>query len=231
MDSFIWKGKDSYLDYGIIITQKPPLSKAERNIEEIQVPGRNGDLVIDYNTYQSIDFQITCNMRFSTHDIEEIKAWLDGFDNLIFSWQNDRYYKARLINRIDIAQSFKIFGEFTLIFKAQPHAYTINNSVITLTPSGNIVNSGTYYSEPILKLYGTGDVELAVNSNMIYITNIVDYITIDSTIKDCYKDDLSCNYQMTGDFPILQIGTNGIAQYAGTGTITKIEVTPNFRWL
>ena len=38
MYSFVWKNKDSYLDFGIVINTKPPVVKAERNVLEIGIP-------------------------------------------------------------------------------------------------------------------------------------------------------------------------------------------------
>lgn len=227
MDSFIWKGKDSYLDYGIVINLKPPIIKAEKNIDEIEIPGRNGDLTIDYNTHKPITFPMTCTL-LDDSNIEDVKVWLEGYDKLIFSWQSDRYYDAKLINRIDISQSLDTFGEFPLIFKAQPFGCSINNYLITLTVPDTIFNTGSANSKPVLKVYGTGTIDLTINDSTVHLTNIVDYVTIDSELMDCYKDTGLFNNNMLGDFPELQPGENAISW---VGTVTKIEITPNWRWL
>lgn len=229
MDSFNWKSKNSYTDFGIIIVQKPPIPKPERNVEEIEIPGRDGDITVDYATYKSVTFALACNLRFSIKSIDEIKVWLNGFDHLSFSWQNDRYYDAKLINRIDIAQSLKLYGEFPLIFKAQPHARALTNAMITLTTSpSTIVNNGTANSKPVIKVYGTGMITLIIGSYTIVLANVVGYETIDSDLVDCYKDTTLKNSDMTGSFPDLVPGNNIISW---TGAVTKIEITPNWRFL
>jgi predicted phage tail component-like protein len=225
--SFKWKNKDSFLDFGILIKEKPPIYKAERNIDEIEIPGRDGNLTIDYSTHKAIVFTMECTL-IDSNNIDNIKVWLEGFDKLIFSWENDRYYNAKCVNQIDIAQSFEIFGDFPIIFKAQPFAYSLNDSLITLLSSGIINNPGTKYSNPIVKIYGNGAVDLTINNTAIHLDNVDGYITIDSELVDCYKDTVLMNNYMSGDFPILVPGDNSINW---SGAVTKIEIIPNWRWL
>ena len=228
MYSFIWKNKDSYLDFGIIINKRPPAIRAEKNVQEIEVPGRDGDLTVDDGTYKPITFPFICTL-LDTSNLDAVLSWLDGYSDLILSWQNDRSYKAKMINRIDITQSLKTLGEFPLLFKAQPFGYSLNNSVITLTTSpSTLINIATKDSKPLIKVYGTGTIDLTINSKVIHLTSVVDYVSIDAELMDTYKDTLLKNSDMYGDFPVLVVGDNVISW---TGTVTKIEITPNWRWL
>jgi len=227
MDSFIWKDKDSYLDYGIVINTKPPSVRSERNVQEIEVPGRDGDMTIDDGTYKPITFPFICTL-LDMDRLDEVKVWLDGYSDLILSWQNDRYYNAKMINRIDIAQSLEQLGEFPLLFKAQPFALMLENQTITLTSAGSIFNSGTHKSKPIITVYGAGTIDLTINSTVVHLTNVVDYVTIDSDLMDAYKGTLLKNNDMLGEFPELTVGDNVISW---TGLVEKVEITPNWRWL
>jgi len=162
-------------------------------------------------------------------NLDEVKFWLDGYSDLILSWQSDRSFKAKMINKIDIEQSLETFGEFPLIFKAQPFGYSLNNRLITVTNTpSTIINTATKDSKPVIKIYGNGNIELTVNSNVIHLINVIDYVTIDSDLLDCYKDTALQNNNMSGEFPTLQIGTNAISW---VGTVTKVEITPNWRWI
>jgi len=227
MYSFIWKNKDSYLDFGIVIKERPPVVRAERNVLEIEIPGRDGDLTVDDGTYKAITFPFVCTLLDTTNQ-DEVILWLDGFSDLILSWQSDRSYRAKLINRIDITQSLSILGDFPLIFKGQPHPSMIENPVITLTAPGSLYNGGTYKSKPVIKVYGTGTIDLSVNGNVIHLTNVVGYVTIDSDLMDCFKDTALQNNQMNGEFPELKVGENTISW---TGTVTSVLITPNWRYL
>ena len=226
MNSFIWKNQDSYLDYGIVINKLPSLIKAERNVDEIEIQGRDGDVTIDYKTHKPIIFPLECTV-LDEDKMEDIKSWLDGFGNLIFSWRSDKYYKAKMINKIDISESMDSLGEFPLLFKCQPHAYSLGNEIITLTAAGTIYNSGSAIALPIIKLFGTGSLTLTINGATVNLTNVVDYVTIDSNLQESFKDLVYKNQYMTGLFPVLEKGNN-IISFTGA---TKIEITPNFRYI
>lgn len=256
MDSFTWKGQDSYRDFGIVITQKPPIVKAEKNVEEIEVPGKSGDITIDYGTYKPITFPMACTL-LDDSNIDNVKSWLDGYDRLIFSWQNDKAYDAKLISRFDISQSLETLGEFQLIFKAQPFANTYdciggyNNYGFTTNFAPNNPKSLTIPicspdidTEPLITLIGQGDVTLTFGNDHTYlgkqiviIKNIVDYVKIDSHIQECYREDALCNNDMIGDFPIIpaynKMPSNWSGQYPllVEGNITQITIQPNYVYL
>ena len=226
--SFIYGNKDSYEDFGIVINVKPPSVVPENNIDEYELPGRDGNLTIDYKTRKSYILPLECTIMDKSR-IEEVKAWLmNTSSDLIFSWDPDYKYQARIINKIDISQSLKTFGEFPLLFKVQPYKKNIGDELITLTSTGTIYNGTGNTSLPIIKVFGTGAITLMVNGLSVALTNVIDYVTINSDLQDAYKDSLLMNQFMTGEFSELIPGNNTISW---TGTVTKIEITPNFRYL
>ena len=228
MNSFIWNGKDSYEDFGIVITKLPPEVIPESDIEEIPIVGRDGDLTIDNNAKKSYTLPIDCTLLDSNR-IQEVKMWLmGGLGDLIFNWQQDYKYEAKLNNKIDIAQSMDICGEFQIIFKVKPYKKSINDNVITLDYAGTLYNSSGNLSKPTIKLYGMGDITLIVNSKTVKLTNIDEYVTIDSDMQNASKDTLPKNNNMDGEFPILEVGNNTISW---TGNVTKLEIKPNWRYI
>ena len=46
MGWFSFKGKDSR-DFGILISAAPEKVRAERRVEQVTIPGRNGELTVD----------------------------------------------------------------------------------------------------------------------------------------------------------------------------------------
>jgi predicted phage tail component-like protein len=226
--SFIYNSKDSYEDFGIIINKLPPSVVPENNIDEYELPGRDGNLTIDYKTRKSYILPLECTIMDESR-IEEVKAWLmNTSSDLIFSWDPDYKYQARIINKIDISQSLKTFGEFPLMFKVQPYKLSIGEELITLTNTGTIYNGTGNTSLPIIKIFGTGAITLTINSKVVTLTNIVDYVTLDSDLMDAYKGTQLLNNQMNGEFSQLIPGNNPISF---TGSVTSIEITPNFRYI
>ena len=74
---------------------------------------------------------------------------------------------------------------------------------------------------------GTGT--LKINDNEIYIKNIDNCIVLNFELEEAYdlKGNLK-NSKVKGDFEELIEGINSISWVGG---ITKIEITPNWRWL
>ena len=226
--SFYWNGKDSYEDFGIVINTLPPETIPEDDITEITVIGRDGDLTIDNNAKKTYTIPIACTLLDSDR-IDEVKAWLSGgAGDLICNWQSEFKYEARLNNKLDISQSLEICGEFQVIWKVQPYKKSIADDLITLNASGTIYNPTGNVSNPIIKLYGEGIITLTINDNTINLTNINGYVTINSDLMDCYRDTQLYNNYMVGEFPTLEVGNNAISW---TGSVTKVEITPNWRYI
>ena len=231
LPSFTWKNQDSWQDYGIIINELPATPKAQKKVNIIEIEGRDGELTIDTNSYKAIPFTIKCTLLDMTR-IDEVKDWLEGYDKLMFSWLDDRFYNARSVDAYAIEQTFTKLGEFTISFTAEPFAYDYNSSLnpfVITTQNVNIRNGFTYYSNPIITVNGTGNITLNIGSQVVSLINVDSYVVINTQLQDCYKDGvLKNNTMVSGDFPILNRGSNIITY---TGAVSSIVIQPNFRWL
>lgn len=96
---------------------------------------------------------------------------------------------------------------------------------ITLTNRGNVV------SRPTVTVYGSGNVELAINSVTVLSFSIDDgYLTIDADEMNAYHGDTLMNRHVTGDYSDLRlnVGENVISW---RGDVTGIKVEDFSRWL
>jgi predicted phage tail component-like protein len=235
LTSFNFAGKNSYSDYGIIVEERSTIPSPKRRVTSVDVPGKNSSLHFDENTYDDITFTVACWVDETGENLndklDDIKGWLFGAgeSELIFSYQSDKKYIAQAVNAINFSTLYKIIGKFPILFNCRPFKQAVSNLVTTLNAPGQIVNVGSIYSEPIIKVYGTGNGTLTIGSQVITLTGISSSIVIDSTIQDCYAADGSnLNNKMSGDFPTFDVGINSISF---TGAITKIDITPNWRWI
>jgi phage-related protein len=221
---FIYKGVSSE-DMNIIINKLPAPERPQADILLISVQGRDGFLTIDNGTYQGTVKSCECSL--DNGNIDNISSWLTGSGEVIFSNESDKKYKATIINKIPFSKIIPTFNTFIIQFECQPYKYSIDENIITLKSAGIILNNGVL-SKPVITVYGTGNIDLSINDNTIHLKNIVDYVTIDSELMDCYKDTILKNNDMLGEFPTLQSGSNFISW---TGTVSKIEIKPKWRWL
>jgi len=212
-------------DY-LTIKTLPSIFKAQKDINLIEVEGRSGFLTQDLGSYRGIVKSVECIVK-DLSQVDYICEWLDGSGEVIFSNEPDKVYKAVINNQIELSMLVKTYHSFLVQFQCQPYKYSLQNEIITLQATGTIYNSGSTISKPIIKLFGTGSLTLTINGNIVNLTNVVDYVTVDSNLEECFKDLVYKNQYMTGLFPILEKGNNVIS-FTGA---TKIEITPNFRYI
>lgn len=96
---------------------------------------------------------------------------------------------------------------------------------ITLTNRGNVV------SRPTVTVYGSGNVELAINAVTVLSFSIdSEYITIDAEEMNAYHGNTLMNRSVTGDYAdlTLKAGENVISW---SGDVTGIKVENFSRWL
>ena len=103
-----------------------------------------------------------------------------------------------------------------------------NESNVTLAASGSVTNEGSVYSEPVITVTGSGDGTLLIGETLIELNGISGSITIDSELMEAYKGSESQNGKMSGDFPRLEPGVNGVSW---TGGITGVTIKKNTRYL
>jgi predicted phage tail component-like protein len=225
MPYFIFKDIDST---GILIVNKlPSIFKPERDMELIPVQGRDGYLTNDLGSYRSAIKTVECTIR-DLSDIDYICNWLDGDGDVIFSNEPTKVYKAVIKNQIEFSKIIREFHSFIIQFECQPHKYMATNDVITLTTSPATINNiGMINSKPVIKIYGTGTIVITINGHSIMMNNVVTSVTLDSDIENAFSSAGNMNNDMTGEFQDLIPGVNTISW---TGTVTKVEVTPNFRY-
>jgi phage-related protein len=231
---FIWKNTNSNT-MGIVVNEYPNPAKPAERVKEIVVPGRAGTLTETEGeeVYDNVVLTCQCSV-LPTADLHAISAWLRGSGTVVFGNDATKCYTARLDSQLDFERlvSVQVYREVAIPFACQPFKYlTTPGTDIVETVSGQTVtNAGTVFSLPKIKVEGSGDITLTIGTKAIQLTGLTDGIIIDSELVDAY--DLTAtvlmNEQMVGDFPTLPVGTFAVSW---TGTVTKVTITPRWRWL
>ncbi|WP_298625649.1 distal tail protein Dit [uncultured Senegalimassilia sp.] len=94
-----------------------------------------------------------------------------------------------------------------------------------------LTNRGNVASRPTVTVYGSGNVELAINAVTVLSFSIDDgYITIDADEMNAYHGDTLMNRRVTGDYSDLRlnVGENVISW---RGDVTAIRIEDFSRWL
>ncbi len=104
-----------------------------------------------------------------------------------------------------------------------------NPAEVTITTgSAVVVNPGSVYSEPIIHVYGSGDITLIVNDAFIELDGIEGSIVLNSVIQEAYQGETLLNEKMDGEFPVLKPRNNLISL---SGDVSRVVIAPNWRYL
>lgn len=161
-------GEVSANDYGIRINSGGIYNAPKRNIELVEVPGRNGSLTIDRGSYDNITVEYPCFCHADTQ--EEFARKLNSFRNamvaqvgyqrLVDTYNPDEYRLALYVEGLEVNQAdINTIGDFTLKFNCKPQRYLVDGDTEVTVSDGDTLNNPTLYdAELLLMVEGYGNI-------------------------------------------------------------------------
>ena len=191
-------------DIGIEVETYPRYEIPEKNVTTYEIPGRNGNIVVDNGTFKNA---ITSyDVSFLTEDgeynsqIHKIAAWLyspSGYAILEDSYDIEHYRMARISSSTDFENLFNKAGKATLEFDCKPQRFLKNGdksriikAKINAVISTKLHNPTLFNSNPIIKIY---------NQSKTDTTKRISYFKIgDTTINfsDLIQDATKLSYDL-----------------------------------
>ena len=235
------KNVDYLIEGNIIKTNTPSGEQPFRIYRTI----KNLDTVIVYANHIFFDLQsnflMDCRYKFATgqqalEDILKSTLYENNFtcDSNIIERNNAYYIRKNPVEAI-LTEENSIINLYKGELLRDKFKIIINDSIgkdnndIEITNSTEIVSPILVESsKPLITVFGTGDIDLTINNKKVQLEKIDGSITIDSSIKECYKEKENLSYRMIGEFPKLIRGKNTINI---NGNIEKIIIKPNWRCL
>ena len=98
--------------------------------------------------------------------------------------------------------------------------------------SFEILNRGNTIARPKMTVYGSGTVNLSINSKEVFSLNLSSgsYITLDAEEMNAYKGNVLMNRSVSGDFNNLVL-KSGLNEISWTGDVTQVLVEKGSRWI
>lgn len=226
-----WHGVSSD-DVNVIVQRFPNVILPARKQEKISVPGRNGDILIQEDAYENVSqrYEIYISAeRVKLPRVSRLVAeWLcvKGYQRLEDSYFLDSYRLAHFSGGLEIENILNRFGRATIEFDCKPQRFLHDGEIVAqYTGAGVIVNPTPFASAPLIKVIGSGSGTVTIGDTTISLSDISEYVYLDSDIQDAYKGLVNMNTYMTGEFPKIESGEQVVTF---TGDITGLEITP--RW-
>lgn len=227
----IWFNGKSGDDFGLIVERYPEVSIPMRKHEKTSVPGRNGDILIQQDAFENVsqryDIYISAEKPRLTNVTHKVAEWLcvKGYQRLEDSYFLDTFRLASFNGGIEIENILNRFGRATIEFDCKPQRFfKTGDFFLDLVNGQTLLNPSPFIAKPILVTTGSGEATITVNNNTLTMTDC-NNMTIDCDIMQIYRDGVSKNNTISGNFFELPEGESTISW---TGGITGIKLKP--RW-
>ena len=194
--------------YGLYVDSSMSYNKPKKNVETVNVPGRNGNLVVDYGTYQNITITYPCYIKgnFDTKFATMINklSVLTGYQKITCSNDSGHYREGIfLTENAPTVKRLNKDGYFDLVFNCKPQRFdnwTWATDAVTLSTSPTEKDQiGEQTAKPLLQVQGTGTIvfqtvdtygtpfrTITATIDTTALTNPPLYIDCDS--MECYTD-------------------------------------------
>lgn len=233
MGIITFNGVDSS-SFDMVVETPPNYEIPEKVYSITQVPGRNGDIIIDTKAYKNVDrkYDIAIGARGAKFAslASKIAEWLqsgNGYVRLEDSYDPDVFMLALYKDGLEILNILQQAGRASIAFHRKPQRFLKSGEKpIVFTSGGTLKNPTQYQSLPRIKIYGSNSGSVKIGKYEIKIEKIIDHVIVDSEIGDAFKDDSSSNLlvELVNGFPKLE----SVNEISFSGGITKVEIIP--RW-
>lgn len=230
----IWAGT-SNKDVGMIIEHYPSVIFPQRNQEVLQIPGRNGAIVLPYGAFQNYEqsYQAFLDAKYIgglEQVMPRVADWLlgnEGYHKLEDSYFPDTYRMAYYSGGTEFVSVFNEYGEGTLTFNCAPERYfKKGDKEIVLTKGQALRNMSSFDAMPLITVTGSGQGVLTFNSSNVTITNIGTSVTIDVKLHRAYNGTTNRSNTISGQYENLKLGQETTITWSGG--ITGVTIAP--RW-
>lgn len=176
--SFTFNGV-SAADYGVYVTDVNVFNSAERAVEYITIPGRNGSFALDHGRFENIIVEYECalgqdtDVDFATaiSDFRNALAAAKGYQRLEDDMNPDEYRMAVFSKGLDAPTLNQQTATFKVEFNCKPQRYLKSGeTAVPVSSGGAITNPTLFESHPLLQVWGYG--EVGINDESVEVMRV-----------------------------------------------------------
>ena len=166
--AFTFDGTSSR-DYGVYITGEAVFNAPQRDVQMVDIPGRNGAYALDKGNFNNITVKYPASI-VADNEIDFAEAVSDlrnflcsktGYCRLEDEYNPDEYRMAIYKSGLEVSHDMLTAGEFDITFECKPQRWLKSGeTAVTLTSGNDITNPTLFPSRPQLQVYGYGDIDL-----------------------------------------------------------------------
>lgn len=156
-------GDVSSKDYGVYITQEAAYNAPERDVDVVEIAGRNGAYILDKGRFRNITVSYKCGIALD--DEQSFESAIRTFRNALASkagkyvrledeYNPNEYRQAAFLGGIEVDMADRRAGEFTVSFDAKPQRFLKSGETAVSVASGGTLNNPTLFdAHPLISAY------------------------------------------------------------------------------
>lgn len=224
-------------DYGVYITGQAVYNAPQRDVEMINIPGRNGAFELDKGRFQNIE--VTYKAGIFAKSESEFAQTISAFRNFLCSrlkycqltddYNSGEFRMAVYKSGLEVTPAQLIAGEFDIVFECQPQRFLYSGqNTIEITSGDDIVNPTLFPSRPLLEITGYGSLVLGGETITVHNEPIGPVVLFDFLQKfdmaGAWSITLDTQYANPGDDIIVERAVYMVTWYTKTGKISSYNV-------
>lgn len=229
-DYFTLDGKCS-ADFDTWIATSNMFDGAEYDAETVEIPGRNGTIVMSNNRFKNFAGSVSCyiphDMKTNVDALRSFVSTKNSYCRYEDTMHPDEFRLARFVGGFQLPESDRVGAAFDLNFDCKPQRFLKSGEIPSeFAAAGNIYNPTDYASKPLIRCYGTSG-SVTVGGVSVAVTGATTYADIDCELMEVYEGSTSRNSTTTltnGEFPTIEPGEVAVS-FTG---FSSVEITPNW---
>jgi phage-related protein len=203
--SFTFDGTNSRT-YGVYITGEGVFNAPERNVEMIDIAGRNGAIALDKGNFLNIEVTYpasiaTDNATDFAQAVSDLRNFLCskvGYVRLEDDYNPNEYRLAIYKSGLEVSHDMLTNGNFEIVFDCKPQRFLTSGETAISVASGGKVTNPTYFdAQPLIELTGYGNANIGG-----YEINIIDDLVGDVRASNAF---VQYSTEYTVNFPNVYI--------------------------
>lgn len=175
--SFTYNGI-SARQYGVYVTDVNVFDSAQRQVEYITIPGRNGQFALDHGRFENVTVVYSCAMGADSDtdfadaisDFRNALASAKGYKRLEDEMNPNEYRMAVFSAGITAPTLNQRTATFDVEFNCKPQRYLASGETAVSVASGGTISNPTLFdASPLIECGGTGTID--IDGQTITLTN------------------------------------------------------------
>ena len=228
MFGFVLDHKTTSRQLGLRFTAPLEIPAATRQVDDIEVSGRAGSLT-RFPGWTDTEITLPLAIKGGLEAYRQACFALMDASAISFSGEPGLFRYLKHVEVSPLVREMGSWGMFQADLTCAPFTYLdAGLKPVTLDASGTITNPGLLPADPVITVFGTGQLELTINSTKHVVASPAGQVTLDSARLVGHVAGKAQTDALTGPFPRLAVGENRIELGEG---LAKVAVMGNWRTL